>query len=71
MFLYNSPHHHQNSIAHGNYMGNKFVQWIKTSTTNTVKHQKTVHHIRKNIDTYNKNTVKMYRQSITVVQTTA
>jgi len=20
MFLYNSPHHHQNSIAHGNYM---------------------------------------------------
>ena len=68
MFLHNSAEHHENSIAHGNYM-NKFVQRIQTSKTNTVKHQKTVHHIRKkNID---QDTAKMYRQSITVVQTTA
>ena len=67
MFLHHSAEHYENSIAHGNYM-NKFVQRIQTSKTNTVKHQKTVHHIRKNID---QDTAKMYRQSITVVQTTA
>jgi len=49
MFLHHSAEHYENSIAHGNYM-NKFVQRVQTSKTNTVKHQKTVHHIRKNID---------------------
>ena len=65
MFLHYSAEHHENSIAHGNYMI-KFLQTIQTSKTNTVKHQKTVHHIRKNIE----DTAKMCRQSITVVHGT-
>jgi len=36
MFLHNSAQHHENSIAHGNYM-NKFVQRIQNSKTKYCK----------------------------------